>query len=1515
MIDSLLAHPDREQLAALKLGLLSEAEALAVLQHLGECDGCRSAAESAPDDTLAALVRASVTPPDTTHALDSAGGKLIPGTADASSIPAALADHPRYRVLELLGHGGMGAVYKAEHRLMERTVALKVINRELTDRPAVVERFRREVKAAARLDHPNIVRAFDAERAEDTHLFVMECVEGTTLARLVADRGPLPVAEACDHVRQAALGLQHAFEHGMVHRDVKPHNLMVTPGGTVKVLDFGLARLASELASAGPTTSSGIVLGTADHIAPEQADNPHAADTRADIYALGCTLYFLLTGQPPFPEGTLMQKLLAHSKRSFRPVSDFRGDVPAGLVEVLDRMTAKDPAQRYQTPGEVARTLAPFATKAVADPGVNTQVAPARSRPRRRRFRPALAAALALLLLGGALLGVIAYRIATDRGEFVIEVDDEEVEVLLAKHGLMVKDRKTGREYQLKPGRHILRTGDYEIEVTEQASGLEFSTREFRITRGGKTRVKVTLKRSAIKVGEVRRFEGHTGAVRSVAISCDGRFVLSGSGFPDGDQTLRLWDTRTGKELRRFTGHTGQVLSVAFSSDGKHALSGSSDATVRLWDVASGKELHCFTGHRGLVQGVAFSPDGRHALSGSVDFTVRLWDITSGKELRCFAGHTHRVQSVAFSPDGKRVLSGGWDSTVRLWDVTTGEELRRFAGHTSWVNGVAFSPDGRHVLSGSLDHSVRLWDVGAGKEVRRFGGHTRSVESVAFSPDGRWALSGGRDSTVRLWDVATGKELRCFTKHTDVVFSVAFSHDGRLALSGSGGIDKGVNDWAAGSDWTVRLWRLPDPPPPEKVGEVRRFEGHGGGVMTVAISPDGRLAISGEHGAGPRAAVLWDVATGKELRRLQGHTTGIHSVAFSHDGKRVLTAGKDLRLWDLETGRVLQRLWEPPLGMGAVLSPDGKSILRIANDHTLRLQDVGSGKELKRFEGHPKGGVRAVAISPDGRLGLSGGLDNAVRLWDLATGKEIRCFREHTGWVISVAFSPDGRLALSGAVDKTVRLWDVATGKEVRRFVGHAESVHTVAFCPDGRRALSGGYDQTVRLWDVATGKELHRFLGHTGPVWSVACSPDGRYALSGSADRTMRLWRLPDPPPEKVGMVRTVGTHGNSKAVWAVAFFPDGGRAVSCGDDGQVRCWDLTIGCELWAFDCAADPPGWKRPRIVAVSPDGSRVLVAVYDSTVRVLDAKTGQEVGRFTGHKALVDSVAISSDGKLAVSASNEWRAEAPRDCSVRVWEVTTGKELFRIDGPEAPRKAVFSPDDRFVLSGWQRDVILSDAKTGKEVRRFKGHEGAVLCTAFSPDGRRGLSAGWEKNPVVRVWDIGTGMEIAQLVGHTDKVQAVAFRADGRQALTASEDGSLRLWDVGTGKELCHFSGRFQSAALSPDGKYALSCGKDGTVRLWRLPDPPAGEGRRAYLGVQLATEAKACEIAAINLDSPAEKAGLKAGDVVLKLDGQKVSDSDDFISQVARKKPGETVKLEVRRDKEVMTIKVTLGKRNS
>jgi serine/threonine protein kinase len=290
------------------------------------------------------------------------GGSGAPA-ADPEAVPAELVNHPRYRVVRLLGRGGMGAVYLAEHLLMERQVALKVIGSHLLQNPEMLGRFRQEVRAVASLSHPNIVAAHDADTAGALHFLVMEYIDGVSLADYEARHRPLPVAEACAAIEQAALGLQHAFERGMIHRDIKPQNLMRRADGQVKILDFGLARFSRETGAAADAsrTASGVILGTADYISPEQTRGTRAADTRSDIYSLGCTLYHLLAGRAPFIDGSVIDRMLSHTLETPPALASLRPDLPPGLVAVVERMMAKDPARRYQTPAEVVNALAPFA--------------------------------------------------------------------------------------------------------------------------------------------------------------------------------------------------------------------------------------------------------------------------------------------------------------------------------------------------------------------------------------------------------------------------------------------------------------------------------------------------------------------------------------------------------------------------------------------------------------------------------------------------------------------------------------------------------------------------------------------------------------------------------------------------------------------------------------------------------------------------------------------------------------------------------------------------------------------------------------------------------------------------------------------------------------------------------------------------------------------------------------------------------------------------------------------------
>ena len=376
------------------MGRLRPSEALDVERHVEHCESCCLTLADVPDDAVLAKIKQC----DTVNYQSQAEADAVPLESETArgNIPAALLDHPRYRIINLLGWGGMGVVYKAEHRVMERPVALKVISRRFISNPLAVERFQREVRTAARLTHPNIVVAHDADQAGDLHFLVMEFVDGLSLAQLVERKGPLPTSTASTFVRQAALGLQAAAQQGMVHRDIKPQNLMLTRKGQVKILDFGLARFAREESLSGLNvraasdssrhvdgglTQAGMIVGTPDYMAPEQAENSSTADIRADIYSLGCTLFFLLTGQPPFEGDSITRTLKSHADRRPPNLNQLRDDLPIELVRIVERMMAKDPADRFATPAEVAKALAPFAVGGLAALGAMDATGSKRTMP------------------------------------------------------------------------------------------------------------------------------------------------------------------------------------------------------------------------------------------------------------------------------------------------------------------------------------------------------------------------------------------------------------------------------------------------------------------------------------------------------------------------------------------------------------------------------------------------------------------------------------------------------------------------------------------------------------------------------------------------------------------------------------------------------------------------------------------------------------------------------------------------------------------------------------------------------------------------------------------------------------------------------------------------------------------------------------------------------------------------------------------------------------------------------
>ncbi len=725
----------------------------------------------------------------------------------------------QYDLLELLGEGGMGQVYKARHRLMQRIVALKVIRKEQLIDPGAVARFHREIRAAAQLNHPNIILAHDADQVGDTHFFVMEFIEGVDLAKLVQCRGPLPVGEACDCIRQAALGLHHAHERGVIHRDVKPSNLLLTAqDGVVKVLDLGLARRETpfQTEESAALTHRGAVMGTPDYMAPEQANCSHSVDARADIYSLGCAFYGLLTGQPPFPTGTFLEKLVMHQTREPAAVERLRPDVPREVGDILRKMMAKAPGDRFATALRVAEALAPLSVKvrpaAPWAPGIGhvdaspsstprledrlqkASETPAQSQeagpPRSRRKWLAVAA-------GAVVLGLIVAGM-----QFLRPPKPEDQHSFAAATPSIVVPTQPTAPVVTNPNPVMTPPAVVPPAPPRDAPPI----------------VPLAVVQPPVAPlplpDLLHRF--HAGE-RIKCVAFDPR-LDAGPAFSCGEYTLRQWDLKDSKQLPelRIDKFTDQLIwSIACSFDGKYAVCGTggylkdgkevigSDNWLLLIDresqnVRGGfRRLDGKEGHNDSVVSVAFAPDGRTVASGSYDRTVRVWDVATRREICTCRGHIGRVRCVAFPPrSGDVVASGDQEGTVALWDAHTGKRLELLEGHTGAVTCVAFSPDGRCLASASIDGTVRLWNRDDAKDERTFKGHGAPVRAVAFLPDGERLLSGGDDNLVRLWSANNLQEIKRYAGHTKAVTCVAVSPDGKQALSGS-------------DDRSVILWSLP----------------------------------------------------------------------------------------------------------------------------------------------------------------------------------------------------------------------------------------------------------------------------------------------------------------------------------------------------------------------------------------------------------------------------------------------------------------------------------------------------------------------------------------------------------------------------------------------------------------------------------------------------------------------------------------------------------------------------------
>jgi len=1227
--------PSREELFGYLVGTLPEDVAEHVSEHISSCAPCAETLRTMndTDDRLVARLRAAGE--EDPYRAEPQRQAVIAGVQAMAGGPTAASDETlyqavtgpivplelgEYQLLEKLGEGGMGTVYKARHVRLDKLVAVKVLLQEQMTDPRSVARFEREMKAVGRVDHPHLVRAMDAREIGGTRFLVMEYVEGRNLAELVRHAGALRIADACELARQVAVGLQCAHENGLIHRDIKPSNVILTPAGQVKILDLGLALLHAERSAdpqRGGMTTTGAAMGTADYVAPEQVSDAHSVDVRADIYSLGCTLYKLLAGRPPFigPRyQSPMDKMVAHLRDAPPSIQVARPDVPPELAAIIERMMAKDPTQRYAAAREVAEALTPFAVGADvarlcagSDGGLSGI---READPSRAGIDPLLSSAMTGTSPGGAAATPLAPVLRGERAG----VRDNAANATQAAAPSRIRRRPAALialglcGVALLAGTIILRIRD--------RSGRETVVE---VPAGSKATVRPN---GEVEI-DLSSAEGEMGTKPSAA---------------NGDTEHRVPPPAVA--ARR------QSVPVADEEPNRSLLPRRLETPgVGRWHIDTRMP-------RAEARGVSWSPDGRLVAYLSWA-SVRVYEAATCRLVYVFSHRPEACYDSAFSPDGKWIAIRYDDGEVRLWEVASGKAGPVLATRSGWkcFPPLAWSPDSQH-LARCWDSKVDVFQVD-GRLIHSWHWPSHSW-LCGWSRDGKWLLlvNDAVGAVLRAPDGKPGPEIEeadALAKHFQPMH-IAWSPDGNyfaaeIRMTKNGGDDK---DCSKIYVWNTQTWKLL-----RKSDELEWIEG-------LAWTADSRRVIFSRYwinanSEGRSRTEAWAIGDNSFLPVMAKKDVFAGIWALSPKGEQIVEVfDQRILFWDVgakEPRSIIDGSGSRNIGLlGA--SPDGQWLATKRADGPTCLLWHGDGRPGPSLP-ELSNGLTALAWGPDGRL--ASGHQNVVRAWNAKDGQLVWQWPRLEQAPSILAWSPDGRQLVASGVDKTIHLWNVEESSHAQTVVAHTGTVNQVAWSADGGRFASlGRAEKCVRLWnaDATAGPVLN---AGEAPARQFAWSPDGQQIavlpeqgplqlFSTAGERVLEI-------PNTAGFVEW-----SPDGKWLATGAANAQNATALrihGRDGAARPGPCLWPYEIPAWDESFWRPDWRR-----WSPNAKWLTVGITSAATWLPAAMHLWDVKANLFSLVLQDTppcaaVCWSSDSQHLLSING--------DQTLRHWDVGNGRIL--------------------------------------------------------------------------------------------------------------------------------------------------------------------------------------------------------------------------------------------------------------